>query len=80
MLGKGQHKRLYSCYKERTVLEQLANQCTIKSVLQFDEPAFAEDCVLYSCVEKTKKLSKIINENVPLCHDFPPTLSTRLST
>jgi len=57
VIGKGRHKRLRCCSKEKMVWEQFANQCNCFAAFQ---PAFAEDCAVlcYSCIEEAKKLDK----------------------
>ena len=57
VIGKGRHKRLRCCSKEKMVWEQFANQRNCFAAFQL---AFAEDCAVfcYSCIEEAKKLDK----------------------
>ena len=57
VIGKGRHKRLRSCSKERMVWEQFANQCNRFATFQ---PTFAEDCAFlcYSCIKKLDKFER----------------------
>ena len=58
-VGKGRHKRLCSCSKEKSVWEQLAKECECFDTIKL---AFYEDnaVLCYSCIERAKKLDKFV--------------------
>ena len=57
-IGKGRHKKLRSCSKERPVWEQFAKECGCFGTIGLAFQRDTNSVLCYSCIERAKKLLK----------------------